>query len=68
MTLSQWFEDTKTSYAAFATRIGVANASVVQRYVAGRVPRDKAVMAAITRETDGKVTANDWYALPTLEG
>ncbi|MCG7346599.1 hypothetical protein [Sphingomonas sp. ACRSK] len=62
MKLATYLAENKITYAAFAERIGVANASVVQRYAVGRVPRDKKVMAAIIRETGGSVTANDFYA------
>lgn len=62
MKLKDWLALTKTPYADFAPRIGVANASVVSRYANGRVPRSKAVRAAIVRETDGEVTLPDLYA------
>ena len=62
MTLKQWLAETSTPYHAFAPRIGVANASVVQKYVSGRVPRAKEVRAAIVRETDGRVQLSDLYA------
>jgi hypothetical protein len=62
MTLKDWLAETGTAYSAFAPRIGVANASVVGRYAAGRVPRSKAVRNAIVRETDGKVQLPDLYA------
>jgi predicted transcriptional regulator len=63
MTLKDWLAQTGTSYSAFAPRIGVANASVVQRYVEGRVPRSPNVRKAIVRETDGKVQLSDLYAV-----
>lgn len=62
MKLKQWFAETGTRYRPFAARIGVANASVVKKYVDGRVPRAAATRAAIVRETDGKVQLSDLYA------
>jgi DNA-binding transcriptional regulator YdaS (Cro superfamily) len=62
MKLKDWLAKTGTQYAVFAPRIGVANASVVSRYVNGRVPRSKEVRAAIVRETNGEVTLPDLYA------
>lgn len=63
MKLGAYLKRHGISFADFATRIGVSNASVVSRFVAGRVPQDKDVMAAIVRETSGEVTPNDWYSL-----
>lgn len=60
--LMTWLKESGTSYKAFASRIGVANASVVERYAKGRVPRKATVRAAIVRETDGKVQLADLYA------
>jgi hypothetical protein len=62
MTLKEWLAETGTPYHKFAPRIGVANASVVARYVGGRVPRSKDVRNAIVRETGGKVQLPDLYA------
>lgn len=56
MQLRDWLEETNTPYAAFADRIGVANATVVWRYANGRVPRRAAVREAIVRETGGRVS------------
>lgn len=64
MKLREWLAESKIPYADFATKIGVANASVVAKYVAGRVPRDHGVMAAIVRETEGRVQPNDFFPLP----
>lgn len=68
MQLGSYLEETGVTYSDFASRIGVANASVVARYVNGRVPRDKDVMAAIVRETDGRVQPADFFAPAQAEG
>jgi hypothetical protein len=63
MKLSDYLSEAGETYAAFAERVGAANASVVHKWIAGlRVPRRKA-MAAIVRETDGKVQPNDFLEL-----
>jgi DNA-binding transcriptional regulator YdaS (Cro superfamily) len=62
MTLKQWLQLHKPGYRAFAKRIGVANAGVVQKYAAGRVPRSAQVRDAIVRETSGQVQLVDLYA------
>lgn len=64
MQLGSYLRDEGITYAAFADRIGVANASVVWKYAKGRVPRSKKVMAAIIRETGGAVTVNDFFSAP----
>lgn len=61
MLLKTYLADANITYDAFARRIGVANAGVVAKYAAGkRTPRPK-FMAAIVRETDGKVQPNDFF-------
>lgn len=62
MTLREWISETRTPYGVLAGKIGVANASVVQKYVEGRVPRSATVRDAIVRETGGKVQLTDLYA------
>lgn len=60
MQLKDYLEEVGVTYEAFANRIGASNAGVVAKYVAGkRVPRPK-FMAAIMRETAGKVQPNDF--------
>ena len=60
MTLKAYLELTTTTRAEFAARIGVS-AEAIRRYTeCGRVPTPK-VMAEILRETDGAVTANDFF-------
>lgn len=61
MTLKEWLTETQTAYRPFATRIGVANASVVKKYADGRVPRSRDVRDAIVRETGGRVQLADLY-------
>ncbi len=61
MRLRDYLTSEGLSYGRFAARIGVANGSVVMRYANGRLPRQKAIMEAIKRETGGLVTANDFY-------
>lgn len=64
MQLGSYLKREGISLADFARRIGVANASVVQRYVIGaRIPR-RVPMSAILRETRGEVQANDFVGAP----
>jgi hypothetical protein len=61
MKLKDWLDQEKISPAVFAKRIETGTVAVY-RYLSGtRIPRP-AVMAAITRETGGAVTAADFYA------
>lgn len=63
MLLKTYLADANITYDAFARRIGVANAGVISKYASGkRVPRPW-VMAAIVRETGGKVQPNDFHIL-----
>jgi hypothetical protein len=63
MQLGQYLRENKITLREFALRIGAANASVVQKWVAGHQrPRGK-FMAAIARETGGKVQPRDFYDL-----
>lgn len=62
MKLAEFLATTRTTHAAFATRIGVSQAAV-SRYAAGlRVPEPEH-MLRIVAETAGAVTANDFYAV-----
>jgi hypothetical protein len=62
MKLSTFLEETKLSYTEFAKRIGTKHPRTVERYAKGqRFPRGDA-LAAIRRETEGKVTADDFVA------
>ena len=59
MKLADWLEETRTRRSAFAKRIGVYP-SVISDYCNGRYcPRPK-IARAISRETDGRVTPNDF--------
>lgn len=63
MTLDDWLTKHGISNPAFGARIG-CTAEAVRKYRNGdRIP-DKATMPKIARETEGEVTANDFYALP----
>lgn len=58
--LQQYLDDEGLSYTEFARRIGTNHARTVERYAKGaRYPRPR-MMAAIRRETNGKVTADDF--------
>jgi transcriptional regulator with XRE-family HTH domain len=59
MTLREYLEAMKISESKFADRIGVSQAAI-NRYCNGRAPRGE-IMKRIMAETEGKVTANDWY-------
>lgn len=60
MKLSDFLVAEKITYTDFAKRIGSKHARTVERYAKGdRYPRPKQ-MAAIRRETGGKVTADDF--------
>lgn len=64
MKLSSYLQERKLTLRQFAAMVGVANASVVYKWVAGnRVPRAKH-MSAIVRETEGKVQPNDFFGAP----
>ncbi|WP_330703565.1 helix-turn-helix transcriptional regulator [Novosphingobium resinovorum] len=62
MQLKAYLVAADVTYDDFAKRIGASNAGVIAKYAAGkRVPHPK-FMAAIVRETGGKVQPNDFYA------
>lgn len=61
MQLADYLSSTETSLSEFARRIGARNARTVQRYVKRlRMPSGR-MMAAIVRETEGKVQPNDFF-------
>ncbi len=64
--LAAYLADRKISEEAFGRAIGVSQAAV-NRYKRGRVP-EPPVMRRIISETEGKVTANDWYDIPLSDG
>lgn len=62
MTLAEYLEETRESYADFARRIGSTRQAVRRYAVEGRVPEPKA-MQRIVFATGGKVTANDFFGM-----
>lgn len=62
MKLADWLKATKTRRYVFADRIGV-RASMITDYCNGTVWPGRDKMEAIARETDGKVTANDFVGI-----
>lgn len=66
MQLSQYLQEQGLTLRQFADQIGVANAGVISKYLAGRVPRPS-IMQAIVRETSGKVLPGDFYGTPSSQ-
>lgn len=65
--LSRYLAENGISTDDFATRIGVANRSVIHKYTKeGVIPRPT-VMVGIVRETDGAIQPNDFYPAATVE-
>jgi len=62
MRLSDYLEQTETTYAEFGRRIGVKSRSTVTRYANGRRIPSCEIMARIVKATQGRVTANDFFA------
>lgn len=61
MKLADYLTTNRETFAAFARRIGVANAKVVQRYANGeRVPQPD-IMRRIVEATGGLVRPDDFY-------
>jgi DNA-binding transcriptional regulator YdaS (Cro superfamily) len=61
MRLAEYLSETGLTRAEFARQIGVKQFSVT-RYLNGRVP-EPSVMCKIIEATDGKVSANDFFAM-----
>jgi predicted transcriptional regulator len=61
MRLAEYLSETGLTRAEFALQIGVKQFSVT-RYLNGRVP-EPSVMCKIIEATDGKVSANDFFAV-----
>jgi transcriptional regulator with XRE-family HTH domain len=61
MRLQEYLAIHRVSRADFAQQIGVSVESV-RRYLTGRVP-EPSVMEKIIEETEGKVTANDFFGI-----
>lgn len=60
MQLQAYLDEERITYTDFARRIGTKHARTVERYAKGaRYPR-KEMMAAIRRETGGRVTPDDF--------
>ena len=66
MTLRSWLSKTNTSDAEFAERIGVTRQALWRYKFAGRVPKPE-IIARISKETNGKVTANDFVFVENRE-
>lgn len=69
MKLAEWFsvrnpDGSKRRKGEFAEKIG-KSAATVTAYLKGEAWPDRVTMAAITRETAGAVTANDFVELET---
>jgi transcriptional regulator with XRE-family HTH domain len=62
MKLADYLTTTSTSHAAFASRIGVSQATV-SRYAAGNRIPGPSQMARIVEATDGTVLPNDFYGV-----
>lgn len=60
MQLSQYLQEQGLTLRQFASQIGVANAGVISKYLAGRVPKPP-ILQKIVRETGGKVSPADFY-------
>lgn len=66
MILRDYISKYKKRVSTFASEIGVTR-DCVYKYMSGdRIP-DEAIMPMIYRATNGKVTANDFFDLPTLK-
>lgn len=62
MTLKDWLAENDVSIPQFAARINRAP-ETVRRYVAGERIPDKETMPLIAQETEGSVTANDFFGI-----
>lgn len=63
MKLKDWLKAKEIPVRVFQRRIGVRSANTVYRYLRDEQIPAPEIMAAIVRETDGQVTANDFYGL-----
>lgn len=61
MDLKTYLAENELAVSAFAAAIGVAPQSVHRYMAKERLPRPH-VMARIQKETDGRVTPNDFFA------
>lgn len=62
MTLKDWLAAKGVSVPEFASRIS-RTPEAVRRYAAGERIPDRDTMPLIARETEGEVTANDFFGL-----
>jgi transcriptional regulator with XRE-family HTH domain len=67
MRLDHYLAAEGLSLSEFARRINVRNARTVQRYVKGARTPHRSIMAAIARETGGKVQPGDFFDLEAAE-
>jgi len=66
MTLREFKDQNKMSYAKLATMIGASHATIARRFCLPRTHKDRMIpsakyMASIMTVTDGAVTPNDFY-------
>ncbi len=67
MKLDSYLSKNNIKAKDFAERIGLKSKASISRYISGeRIPTPD-VMARITKETDGQVTANDFYPAETVQ-
>ena len=66
MKLDAWLERSGTRDNEFARRIGVSRVTLFRLKTGRRVPR-RNVMDKINTETEGAVTANDFFDLTDVE-
>lgn len=64
MKLADYLSGNEVSTAEFAAQINATQATV-SRYVTGKRIPDPTIMKRIFVATDGQVSPNDFYALPT---
>ena len=66
MTLKEFKDQNKMSYAKLAAMIGASHATIARRFCLPQTHRDRMIpsakyMTAIMTVTDGAVTPNDFY-------
>lgn len=66
MKLQEWLDETGESVPGFAKRID-RTPEAVRRYAAGKRIPDRETMPRIVEETEGKVTANDFFDIDAPE-
>lgn len=63
MTLADYLDHHKLTYAAFAAQIDVRHPRTVERYAKGQRIPDRNVMPRIVAATEGQVTPNDFHVV-----